>query len=65
LFVKTRIAKQWRDKYFYYLNSDLNKKYFEQWENNLINEQYILFGEKWSEIEKFLQGRSVCSIKNR
>jgi hypothetical protein len=64
-YVKTRTAKQCRDKYCYDLNPCLNKGSFEKWEDDIIIQQFKIIGKKWSIIANYLPGRTACSVKNR
>lgn len=64
-YVKSRTAKQCRDRWSNYLNPNLisNKWSFE--EDYIMLKLIIIFGNKWSLFTKYLVGRSTNSIKNR
>lgn len=64
-FVSSRTAKQCRDRWCNHLRPDLDKSFFEKWEDELIIKQHDLQGNKWSNIASMLPNRSVNSVKNR
>jgi myb proto-oncogene protein len=64
-FVPTRTGKQFFDRWWNHLRPELNKNYFEEWEDKLIIEQHKIQGNKWTAIASMLQNRSSNSVKNR
>jgi hypothetical protein len=64
-FMKTRTAKQCRDKWFTTLQPDLKKSAFEEWEDQVIINQRKIHGNKWTVIAQILPGRTATSVKNR
>jgi len=63
--MKTRNRKQIRDRYLNYLDPNLNKNKFTKWEDEMIIEQFLLLGKKWSLIAKNFQGKTGDMVKNR
>ncbi|CAD8068742.1 unnamed protein product [Paramecium sonneborni] len=63
--MQVRNGKQCRDRYTNVLDPNLKMNSFSQEEDELIYEQYLQQGSKWSYISKQLQGRSPNQIKNR
>jgi hypothetical protein len=60
-----RTARQCRDRYKNYLLDSLVLAPWTPEEDQIIMERYQQFGTKWTEIAKFLSGRSGNHIKNR
>ncbi|CAK87741.1 unnamed protein product (macronuclear) [Paramecium tetraurelia] len=62
---KNRNSKQCRNRFINALDPNLKQNSFTQEEDQLIYQKYIEYGSKWSQISKFLMGRSDNQIKNR
>ncbi|KAL4471407.1 hypothetical protein ABPG74_008300 [Tetrahymena malaccensis] len=60
-----RSGKQVRERYINKLDPELNNGQFNEEEDRIIIDKYYKIGPKWSEIAKFLQGRSENMVKNR
>ena len=61
----SRTGKQIRDRYLNSLDPNLNKGKFSPYEDQIILNQYIKFGSKWTKISNYLHGRSGDMVKNR
>ena len=60
-----RLGKQCRERYFNHLDPCLNKGKWDQAEDVLIIKKQQSIGNRWSEIARFLPGRTENQIKNR
>jgi hypothetical protein len=63
--MQTRTAKQCRERWHYYLNPELNKGPWTAQEDRILAEKHRELGNRWTEIAKFLPGRTNCLAKNR
>jgi len=63
--MKTRNRKQIRDRYLNYLDPNLNKNKFTKWEDEMIIEQFLKLGKKWSLIAKNFQGKTGDMVKKQ
>jgi len=63
--MKGRTGKQIRDRYVNYLRPNIKQKRWSQEEDNLLQELYKEFGNKWSRIAIYLHGRTENQVKNR
>lgn len=60
-----RTAKQCRERWFNNLDPSVTKTPWTTEEDDLIFQNYLKFGPKWSTIAHFIKGRTDNSIKNR
>ncbi|KAL7158651.1 hypothetical protein ABFS83_02G158600 [Erythranthe nasuta] len=59
-----RIGKQCRETWFNHLNPEINKAAWTKEEETVLIGVHAQYGNKWSEITKFLPGRTENSVKN-
>lgn len=64
--IEGRTARQCRERYQLFLSDGIKRK--EKWtkeEDEILLEKYSILGPKWKKMEKYFQGRTSYSIKNR
>lgn len=63
--MKTRTAKQIRERFINILDSNVSKFKWTEKEDLTLEKAYREFGAKWAQISKLLPGRPENSVKNR
>ena len=61
---KHRNGKQCRERWHNHLDPVVNKENWTEEEENILFNKHLEYGNKWSDISKFLPGRTDNSIKN-
>jgi hypothetical protein len=64
-FLPNRSPKQCRERWFNHLTPTIVKSEWTQQEDEVIFQQYKLYGPKWSKIARAVPGRSDNALKNR
>jgi myb proto-oncogene protein len=54
---KNRSGKQCRERWHNHLDPSINKDYWTEKEENVLFMKHMEYGNKWSDIAKFLPGR--------
>ena len=62
---KHRNGKQCRERWHNHLDPIVNKENWTEEEENILFNKHLEYGNKWSDISKFLPGRTDNSIKNQ
>ena len=61
---KHRNGKQCRERWHNHLDPNVNKDNWTEEEENILFNKHMEYGNKWSDISKYLPGRTDNSIKN-
>jgi len=60
-----RMGKQCRERWFNHLDPDINRAEWSPEEDRILYETHLVFGNRWTEIAKFVPGRTENAVKNR
>lgn len=60
-----RNSRQCRDRYYHYLNPNINKLTWSKEEDDLLLEKVENEGKKWKKFEKFFHRRTEVQLRNR
>ena len=63
--LQKRTPKQCKERYYNHFDPSIVKKPWTKEEDKILLEKRKIMGNKWSEMKKFLPGRTANSIKNR
>ena len=64
-FMKGRSSRQCKERWFHYLNTEINNGPWTKQEDDLLEEKHRLFGPKWSRITVFFPSRTEINVRNR
>ena len=63
--MQTRTPRQCRERYQNYLSPSVNRSAWTKEEDNILINQYSIYGPKWNFIAKFIPGRTGNCARNR
>lgn len=63
--MKTRTARQCRERWNNYISSNLTNAPWTATEDELLNDLYDEYGSRWSKISEFFSNRSANCVRNR
>jgi hypothetical protein len=64
-FLPLRTVQQVKERWWLYLNPEVNKSEFTIEEDNILKEKYSELNGKWAKIKKYLPGRTDVQLKYR
>lgn len=64
-FVPTRTAKQCRERWNIFLDPEYSRGKWTPEEDRILRDRQAQLGNRWSDIAKYLPGRSCINIRNR